>query len=445
MGKLLHAKLKNNCILLIEDQRIFSLMHFKKLFRLTVLSALVCFHFHVNAADPISMDIVSSEPGQVVVKIDRALPQFGNAQVEQWYLLENGQKANITKWERKSGEEGLNAVLVFDHSNGWAGTPFTWTSVKRSIVKLIDGFDAERDSIALIGYAESVDMNTDFTDNLEVLKMILNGSDEAPGQAMAQAMQSAAEALGPHQGNQAIFIISSGYSERSLGEVLRNINVPVYVLAPGYKEDWAYFSWESGGMYEDLTLLMNGSLKANDLRTWPSASTEIMYVSTLGKDALRKIEIFAPSLQTEGPLAVANSSVSVMSAASKDIGDSSPKGNKVNWLFFAVPIIIGLAGLIYLIRFLRFRTSKGTVLPGITDLTYNAKKHVLLAQVNIPIRTKPAKFTLHNHSGTPVRDQIISGTTRKVKMDLKGLSEGVYKCSLSNAGMTSEQQEIVLG
>ncbi|MFK7921124.1 MAG: VWA domain-containing protein [Bacteroidia bacterium] len=420
-------------------------MHFKKLFCLTVLSALVCFHFHVYAADPISMEIVSSELGQVVVEIDRALPQSGNAQAEQWYLLENGQKANITKWERKSGEAGLNAVLVFDHSSGWAGTPFTWASVKRSISKLIDGFDAERDSVALIGYSEAVDMNTDLTDNLEVLKMILNGSEEAPGQAMAQAMQSAAEALGPHQGNQAIFIVSSGYSERSLGEVLRNINVPVYVLAPGYKEDWAYFSWESGGMYEDLASLMNGSLKASDLRTWPSATTEITYVSTLGKDALRKIEIFAPSLQTEGPLAITNTAVNVMTAASKDIGNSAPEKNKSNWFLFAIPIIIGLAGLIYLIRFLRFRTSKGTVLPGITNLTYNAKKHVLLAQVNIPIRTKPAKFTLHNHSGTPVRDQIISGTTRKVKMDLKGLSEGIYKCSLSNAGMTSEQQEIVLG
>ncbi|MEL7532190.1 MAG: hypothetical protein AAFN10_12810, partial [Bacteroidota bacterium] len=125
------------------------------------------------------MNIVSSEVGQVVVEVNRALPDPSADQMEQWYVLENGQKKNISSWQRISGEEGLNAVLIFDHSSGWAGTPFNWKSVKRSIVKVIDGFNTELDSLALIGFAESVDMNTDLTDNFEVLKLILNGSEEA--------------------------------------------------------------------------------------------------------------------------------------------------------------------------------------------------------------------------------------------------------------------------
>ncbi len=412
---------------------------------LTILSALICFSFNSYAANPISMNIVSSEVGQVVVEVNRALPDPNADQSGQWYLLENGQKKNITKWQRNSSEEGLNAVLIFDHSSGWAGTPFNWNSVKRSLTKVIDGFNADLDSLALIGYAESVDMNTDLTDNFEVLKMILNGSEEAPGQSLPQAIRAGIEALGPHAGNQAIFIISSGYSDQSLGDIFRTMEVPVYVLAPGYKEDWAYFSWESGGMYEDLALLMNGGLKSKELRSFPLSQTQIAYVSTLPISELREIELFAPNLQSDGPLASANNQPEYVAVPIEDMDGSASDRGSTNWLLFAVPIIFGLAALIYLARYFMFRTSKGTVAPGITQLEYNAKKHELLAQVNIPIRTKPAKFTLHNHSGTPVRDQIISGTTRRVKMDLDGLPEGIYKCSLSNAGMTSEQQEIVLG
>ncbi|MEM6343066.1 MAG: vWA domain-containing protein [Bacteroidota bacterium] len=412
---------------------------------LTILSALICFAFNSYAANPISLDIVSSEVGQMVIEVNRALPDPNSNQVEQWYVLENGQKKNITKWQRNSRDEGINAVLIFDHSSGWAGTPFNWKSVKRSISKLIDGFNAEQDSLALIGFAESVDMNTDLTDNFEVLKMILNGSEEAPGQALPQAMKAGIEALNPYAGNKAIFIISSGYSERSPGDIFREIELPVYVLAPGYKEDWAYFSWTSGGLYEDLALLMNGDIESSEWRSLPIASTQISFVSTLPMDATRAIELFAPNLYNDGPLAETSSDKAVSLVPMEDVdGGASDKADS-DWIYLAIPIIIGLAVLIYLARYFMFRTSKGTVAPGITQLQYNAKKHELLAQVNIPIRTKPAKFTLHNHSGTPVRDQIISGTSRRVKMDLDGLPQGVYKCSLSNAGMTSEHQEIVLG
>jgi len=258
-------------------------------------------------------------------------------------------------------------------------------------------------------------------------------------------MEAATEALGPHSGQQAIFIISSGYSERSIGDIFRNIDVPVFVLAPGFKEDWAYFSWESGGMYEDLALLMSGKLKSNELRALPLSQTQIAYVSTLPVSDQREIELFAPNLQNDGPLVATNTQAPAKIAAVENLDGSPLEKSDNNWLLFGIPIFFGFVALIYLIRFFLFRTSKGTVLPGITLLEYNAKKHVLQAQVNIPIRTKPAKFTLHNHSGTPVRDQIISGTTRKVKMNLEGLPKGVYKCSLSNAGMTSEQQEIVFG
>lgn len=422
-------------------------MHVKNHYRLTILSALIFLVFPVLGSNPIEMSLISNEVGKVVVEVERALPKPDLDQSEQWYLLENGKKTNITRWERQKASEGINAVLVFDHSSGWAGTPFNWNSVKRNISRLIDGFDPERDSVALIGYASDVDMNTDLTDNLEVLKMILNGSEEQPGQAMAQAIEAATEALAPHSGKRAIFIVSSGYSEFGLGEVLREVDLPVFVLAPGYKEDWAYFCWQSGGMYEDLGALVSGKISPDEVRNWPIASTQITYVSTLGIETERVLELFAPNLSADGPLA----SISLLAnqAAAPSIEPSVPGTGESTptrqWLLYLIPGLFLLGGLIYLIRFWLFRTSKGTVQPGITSLQYNAKKNVLIAQLNIPIRTKPAKFTLHNHSGTPVRDQVVSGTTRKVKMDVSGLSEGLYKCSLSNAGMTSEQQDVVLG
>ncbi|MEL6653730.1 MAG: hypothetical protein AAFQ87_23290, partial [Bacteroidota bacterium] len=241
--------------------------------------------------------------------------------------------------------------------------------------------------------------------------------------------------------------VSSGYSERGLGEVLREVDLPVFVLAPGYKEDWAFFSWQSGGMYEDFGALVSGKLSPKEVRNWPNASTQITYVSTLGMDAERVLELFAPNLSAEGPLA--SIALQANQAAAPRIEPSVPGTGKdtetPQWLIYLIPGLLLLGGLVYMIRFFLFRTSKGTVQPGITSLQYNAKKNVLVAQLNIPVRTKPAKFTLHNHSGTPVKDQVVSGTTRKVKMDVSGLSDGLYKCSLSNAGMTSEQQEVVLG
>ena len=79
-----------------------------------------------------------------------------------------------------------------------------------------------------------------------------------------------------------------------------------------------------------------------------------------------------------------------------------------------------------------------------TGLSFDKKKGKIRANINVPERKKPAKFTLHNPSGTPIKDQVVSGTKRSLVMDVSDLRDGVYLCTLSNAGMTSEAREVVL-
>ncbi len=374
--------------------------------------------------------------------LNRRLPVGASLESGNWQVLENGEAVELMSVELRPGYEGLHVALVFDHSTGWEGTPYSWTRIQQVLRTVLQGFRPQRDSIMLIGFAEEVDMISEWTDNVEMLEIILGTAAELTGQALPEAIETAIDGLAPTVGNKAIIVFSSGYG----GEAMTPISaatIPLYLIAPQLNSHWETVAWQSGGMFQEIAPLLSGAIPAQEIATWPNSSSLIRYRTRLDSGASRTVELFSQSMETEGILG----RVTYAGTEENQLTIAEPGLHKVDPVYFGylgggLVLLLGL-GLVW--RILRFRTSRNLVQPAITELSYDFKRRKIRAQIDIPQRKKPAKFTLHNHSGTPIRDCIVAGTSRSVAMDVSDIREGIYLCSLSNSGLTSEMRELVLG
>jgi hypothetical protein len=379
--------------------------------------------------------------------LGRHLPVGAEWVDDQWQVLENGQEVEVLEVQLQPRAEGVLAALVFDHSSGWAGTPYDWSQIKRLLQALIDGFEPTRDSLMLIGYGEEVDMITEMTDNFELLHLVLEGAGPTTGQALPEAIQTAVEALAPYQDRKAIFVVSSGYGGEGLDRLMPELGVPVFLLSPLEAPGWSTMAWQTGGLFQAVGLLIEERIPASSVADWPYAQTLVRFESALTEEAAYEIELYFQGMGDGTPIARLKRAGETKTLAL--VERNAPGWGSLNrdmaWLWYSLGCLLMLLGTWLLIKRLRLKTSRNLVQPAITALIYDSKRKKIKAQIDIPMRKNPAKFTLHNSTGTPIRDRIVPGTRRSVSMDVSDLREGVYLVSLSNAGMTSELREVVFG
>lgn len=415
-------------------------MHIKNWFLLTLLGGWFSSGLWAQTQDEIQLLLNSEGFPEMELQVDRRLPVGPELSPDNWQILENGEAVALTSIALQPGEEGINVALVFDHSTGWAGTSYSWKQVHKAVRQIVQGFRPEKDSLMLIGYGEEVDMISELTDNYEMLEIILGTAQEVTGQALAEAIETAVAGLAPSQGKKAIIILSSGYSGATWNRPIEDL--PFFLIAPRVNHQWRTLAWRSGGLFQELEPIIKGDLPAQEIAGWPYSTSLLRFQTDLDPGQDRTIELYANSVSSEplGSIRVEGTSDELLAIA-EPIG----KSDSPAWVWYIVGGVGALVILGLLWRSVRFRTSRNLVQPAITDLAYDAKRKRVKAKIDIPQRKKPAKFTLHNHSGTPIRDRIIPGTSRRVVLDVSDIGEGIYLCSLSNAGQTSEMREFVLG
>ncbi|MEZ4775402.1 MAG: VWA domain-containing protein [Bacteroidia bacterium] len=364
--------------------------------------------------------------------------------------------AQILSFTVGRANHSLKIGLIFDH--GYLGGVSSedslafWETAKTASAGFLASMEAERDSFLLVSFASGVD-NTDFNNNTEVFSMILNSLEPDSGRRIFDAMQVGLEALLPHNGRRIMVLFTSGKDQgsdtpsKTVLQTARLLRIPVYIIATG-EADYSAL--------QPLASKTGGSLiyakNAEELtQAFQQISQQLQNVSELtyitpvpdGTEPLRRTVEVISTISPDLPPQNTKTTYRIDKLPSKDSEIlTSPKNRKNLWgMIFAIVVCMGIVAGFIMWR--RNRLYSDLVVPAITNITFHRRNNTIRLDVNIPLRNRPVKLTIFTDAGTPVIDAVFPGRKRRYEMDISELPFGVYFCTITNGGLTSEKKHMV--
>ena len=410
-------------------------------------------------------DIVAVIPDhfpEISVLLNGSDDQLRLVDKDAFELEENGEGVALTSVHEGMLNHALNVALVFDHSGEMTLDELEFA--REAALSFINTLRVGADSVMLVTFSSGVDNHTDLTDlsyNKQVLDIILSGIEPGGQRTTYDAVQQSLEALGHHEGRKITLLISSGKDSGSstpLSTVSGSsqlMRIPIYAIQPhpGKSNDLEKLAEDSGGKmiyadsYEDLQekLVILGEELHQVLQIRyrsPDVSQQIKRSLTVNwkhnsgpysmRATYRRPAGNMPSAEIENHI---------------QVEDLSPVETRSPLLRIAGMVLAIIVSLGLVIAFIRWRSGvgdRGQIVPAITFIDTEVKKGKIYVKFNVPIRNKPARITLITQQGRPVKDFVFSGKKRQAKLDVSDVSDGIYLCTLTNAGMISEQTELVL-
>lgn len=376
--------------------------------------------------------------------------------LDNFRVKEEDTTAQILSFTVGRANHSLKIGLVFDHSyiSGLDAedSGLLWEMAKTGAADFLTSMESDRDSFLLVNFASGVD-NTDFNNNTEVFSLILHSLEPDSGRRIYDAMQVGLEALLPHNGRRIMVIFTSGKDQgsdtpsKTVLQTARHLRIPVYIIATG-DADYA--------VLQPLASRTGGALiyvKSPDElpQAFEHVSRQLQSVSELTyitpfperNEPLRRTVEVISTISSDFPPQSTKSTYRIEKSFTKDSEIlTAPADRKNLWgMIFAIVVCLGIVAGFIIWR--RNRIFSDLVVPAITQITFHRKNTILKVDVNIPLRNRPAKLTIYTDTGTPIMDAVFPGRKRRYELDISELPFGVYHCTLSNGGLTSEKKPIV--
>ena len=342
--------------------------------------------------------------------------------------------------------------LTSIHEDGADNTP-RLSYAKDGVIEFMHSLKFPGDSMILVNYASDVS-NTDLNDNLEVMEMILGSLEPENGRVFYDALQLGIEALLPHNGRKIVVALVAGKdngSDTPLETILQSsdiLDIPIYIIGVGEVDEdhMQKIAKKTGGSFNYARSAEELEQIFLELSKDLQEVYELKYRSPVIDPKInnrRSIRVyFEEGSQDEFSL---KNSYRIPIIDKEGISSNIPSTPKErNYLGMIAGVLVCLLLLGGFIWWKRKTGDAGLIVPAITQMIIHPKRPELKANVNIPLRDRPARFTIYSGSGSPIRDFVFSGGKRKVKVDISGLDDGIYYCVLSNGGLDSEKKELII-
>ena len=365
-------------------------------------------------------------------------------------VYENDVKINEIQFEGDRLNHQLKVAILFDCSEAVKNE---LDYAKNGASKFMKSLKYPGDSLILVNYGADVS-NTDLNDNVEVMEMIMGSLESQEERVLYDALQVGIEALLPHSGRKIIVALVGGKdngSETPLQTILQSadiLDIPLYLIGLGEvnKEVLTKMAKTTGGEFlyaespediegiytqisENLQEVYELTYLSPDTEIKPGDRRTIKVVINQGEEEIStKTSFRIPVIENEQP--IEDYPIAVQT--------------KKNYLGVIIAVIVLAFIFVGIVWWRRQKDAIGLIVPAITEIVQNPKKPEIRARVNIPLKDRPARFTIYSSSGVPIKDFVFSGGKRKVKIDISSLSDGIYYCVLSNGGLDSERKEMLI-
>jgi len=361
-------------------------------------------------------------------------------------LADNDTPMDSLIWESQADALPLKLALIVDKRTQLDESGTKWERTRDVTQRVLGALFTDSDSAIFIHAGGSID-NTDLNDNFPVLDIILQ-SLEPQGEAyLFDAIQLALEALQPVQGRRAILVVSQGGDEGSVRtaeqvqEQANRMGIPVHLYHVGNEVPTGLraVSRTTGGKW--LTVGTSG-LQAEGI---PIAIDRLRRVHNIRYVAPDEPGFHLVSLQIFGWESPSEFHYRMGGTLEPEDPNLSSGGSSGTWIWASVLLSLCVLGVGIWFYFRRKHSlHQATVVsPTLTDLAVDGKKGMLTVWFNLPNQQIPGRISIHSSGGRPVMDHVVSHRQSRAKIDLKEISEGVYHCSLSHAGLTSDPWEFV--
>ncbi|MDX2249826.1 MAG: VWA domain-containing protein [Bacteroidia bacterium] len=374
-------------------------------------------------------------------------------QLDRFSVKENDQPAKIISFSDGRANHSLKTGLVFDHGLSVNQDSLVFLDyAKSAAAEFLLSWESTRDSFVLVSFAGGVD-NTDFNNNTEVFSLILNSLEPDSGRRIFDAMQVGLEALLPHRGRRILVVFVAGRdggSDTPVKTVLqtaRHLRIPIYIIAAGAVDRpvLELLTSRTGGalVYADSAEKLPLAFK--EISRQLLAVSELRYLSNISdekppfKRSIELTSIISPDFPPQTIKTTYRIDRLPVQVSSVDI--ARHRGKNQWGMVLAILISIGIV--VGFIVWRKNRIPSDLVVPAITEITFYKKNTRIRVEVNIPLRSRPAKFTIYTQAGVPVMDAVYPGRKRQYDVDISELPFGVYYCTLTNGGLTSERKDMV--
>ena len=418
--------------------------------------------YPTGSDDPDIVAVIPDRFPEISVMFTQSDDFWGLPEKDAFELEENGEKGLITSVTAGMPDHPLNVVIVLDHAGemSYDGLDFA----RQAALDFVNTLRVGTDSVMLVTFSSGVDNHTDLTDlnyNKHVLDIILSGV-EPDGQRMTyDALQQSLEALGPHKGRKVLLLISSGEDTGSSTPVstvsgsAQLMRIPIFTIQPHStrSEKLEKLTQDSGGrmiyvdspgeLSEKLMDLGDELQKVIQLQyRSPDLSQQIKRsLSIHWQHESEKLSMRSAYRRPATTMALPSDNKNISTEPFLTTSGRSPI-LRILGMVLAVLISLGLV-----IAFIRWRSGGGDsrqIVPAITYIDQEIRKGKINVKFNVPIRNKPARITLITQQGRPVKDFVFSGKKKQARLDVSDVPDGIYICTLTNAGMISEQAEMVV-
>ena len=410
-------------------------------------------------------DIVAVIPDrfpEVSVMFSQSDEFWGMPEKEAFELEENGEEVELISVSSGMPDHPINVALVFDHSGELSDVDLQFA--RDAVLAFINTLRVGIDSVMLVTFSTSVDNHTDLTDlnyNKHVLEIILSGVESGGNRATFDALQQSLEALGPHKGRKIILLISSGEDNASTTPIstvsgsAQLMQIPVYAIQAqsARSPELEKLTRDSGGRViyadspesfgEELAELGEEFQRVIQLRYQsPDFSQQIKRSLRVNwRHESGQINMRAAYRRPAGTVLRPQDSKPILS---DPLVPNTGRSPLLKVLGMILAVLVSLALVVAFIRWRQGAGDRGQIVPAITFIDSEIKKGKVNVKFNVPIRNKPARITLITQQGRPVKDFVFSGKKRQARLDVSDVPDGIYICTLTNAGMISEKTELVV-